>query len=184
VRRVLGVLVGVALIAGPLPASALVKRIAFEAPAANATIESPLTAGDGVAISGFVDESSGPEQFFHEVDFRLKRDSGLELAATWFQLPPFGNTLGYVLRGPDGLEGLETPSLVPMDRTTTGTLAASFANLRSGDYSLLIGGLFVEDIATYDAKLRITPIPGAAVLLGTAVAGLGLVARRRRHLAV
>lgn len=180
----LGRLAGVALIAASPPASALVKRIAFETRAAGANGESPLNVGDGVAIAGVVDGSLGQEQFFHEVGFTLDRDAGLALTATWVQPPPFANTLGYALRKPDGLAGVATPSPVPMDRTTTATLAASFANPRSGDYTLLSGGTFVEDVATCDARLRITPIPGAAALLGTAVAGPGLVARRRHRLTV
>jgi hypothetical protein len=161
-----------------MPAWALVKQIDFDEPDASATIETPLKIGDGVAVSGFVEGALGREQFFHDINFTLESGADISFAATWFQLPPFGNTLGYELTGPQGLEGSNLPSLVEME-TTTGQITTSFANLSSGDYSLLIGGLFMADIATYDARIAITPIPGAAVLLGTAVAGLGLFARRR-----
>jgi len=177
------VILAFALLTASTPTSAKVTSLRFETTNASAIVEAPLKVNDGLVISGFIDDSPPrpPQELFaHEVNFTLSRDAALRLAATWFQLPPFGNTFGYKLTGPQGLVGIKTPSLVPLEDRTVDTITASFANLPSGDYALLLGGLLTEDIATYDAKVSIVPIPSAAVLLGTAVAGLGLFARRRR----
>lgn len=77
-------------------------------------------------------------------------------------------------------------------RGIVGTLAgtidygiiAAFAALDAGSYLVRTTGYFLgSGDASIGGNIALTPIPGAVVLFGSALAGLGLVASRRRKAA-
>jgi hypothetical protein len=178
-RHTSGVVVVIALVLAAMPAPAVGKQIEIDPPDASIGIERSLRPGDGSGVVGFVEGEPGREPFAHNIEFHLDVTSDPTIVATWCRLPPCANTRGVELTARSGTLGGWDLSIVELERPTAAQ-AASFAALPPGDDSLLIGGLFMADIATYDAKIAITPLPGATVLPGTAAADLGLVAPRRR----
>jgi hypothetical protein len=61
-------------------------------------------------------------------------------------------------------------------------IIASFGNLLSGSYLVRTAGTFVgTGSASIGGNVSLTPIPGAVLLLGSALAGLGAIGARRRQ---
>lgn len=59
------------------------------------------------------------------------------------------------------------------------TSSLSAMGLAGGAYTLVITGNIIST-GNYDLKLGVTPLLAAALLLGPALAGLGVAVRRRR----
>ncbi|MBE1236927.1 hypothetical protein IHV25_04605 [Phaeovibrio sulfidiphilus] len=132
-----------------------------------------------------------------EIPFTLHKAMGLEFGASnptgargkdlYMDLP--GNGLTFTLQGP----GVNWTGVLD-GKAGMGDLSAVWAYLESGDYVLSLSGTiggfldgsldgldFRGQYAGFSVTFSDVPLPGALVLLGTALAGAGAVARRRHR---
>jgi hypothetical protein len=170
---------GVALAAGlaiGASAEAAVQVVAVNGANAAATFDDALAVGDAGIISG---SRIGTGGFTHSVFFDVSSGTGGGVTAT-----PNNLTIGTIEFF--GISGLSYQVFDAVTATAiTGVQAASslltFAAAAGGSYYVTFTGT-ATGIAggNYAANIAITPIPAAILLLAPAVAGLGLVAYRRR----
>lgn len=137
----------------------------FSGPVAETTLGATLTPGDAFYAHGVVADAG--TAFTHTVNFYT--EPGQLFGDVTSARVEVGET---VFTGIDDL----TVSI-----NGEGTRAMALAGLNTATVRGVVAGAF----GTYDLNVAVSqvPLPGAAVLFGSALAGLGLVSRRRRHAA-
>ena len=133
-------------------------------PSASSHLGDTLNVGD---IGVFVGSVSGNETEFHH-SFTFDADAGTaHAAAVSVEIPELVGIDNLQIRLNDGNWG----TLVTESFATAGSNTLEVKGITSGAF----GGNYKADLA-----LSEVPIPGAALLFGSALAGLGYVRRRRQ----
>lgn len=172
------IVLGMAL-AGAVSASTV--AVGFSGVQGSQTLAGTFGDGDGILIDGLIPNGTGMS-YSNTVEFSLGGAAPaytVEVAAAWFSLAPFGNTLSFELTGPGGVVG---GSGTPNFNFPNISSDATFQGLASGDYALTISGNILDEFAKYSAVVGITavPVPAALVLFGSALGLLGMARRAQR----
>jgi hypothetical protein len=178
-REVSATIVAAILTVAAGGASAAIYTIPFGGITGSQTIGTALEVGDGVAVLGNIQNQPGA--FTNEVTFTLAPEArSVKLAAAWFAIPPFGNSFDAKIEDSSGAV-VADDTFLGFDAPGVIRSVIEFAGLTGGEtYNLVLTGNITGEAANYDLKMGVTPIPAAALLLGPALGGLGLVAYRRR----
>jgi hypothetical protein len=153
-----------------LPAMAAVQTVTLSG-AADAKSLSPLSLGDGAVVFG----SAPKGTMTHVVFFETAKAGTAQISAT-------PNSLGSIF----DLSGLAYTVFDAATNAVVGSASASsilsFAAAAGGDYFVVFAGNASGQLGgNYTGNVALTPIPGAVLLLGPALAGLGYVGYRRRQ---
>jgi hypothetical protein len=148
----------------PQAEAAFVGPVVVSGPSASSSFGSPLNVGDVGFVVGSIQGDN--VDFTHTFTFETLSDSLAHAAAVSIDIPSLIGieNLGVSLNG----------SAVDMGVLTAKLMAGMHEVVVTGTTNGLFGGNYKADIA-----LSEVPIPGAALLFGSAVAGIGYMRRRR-----
>jgi hypothetical protein len=177
-RFVPAMIAGAALMAVASIANAAVTPVEFNALSLGQTVGSALGNGDGLSITGQIPATGA---LTNSVTFTLADNTGVDTRGIAFDFGPF-SIKNF------GLELFDSSNSSLGSAVISSLAGASFGTLHvvgllAGEsYRLAITGN-VSGFGNYDVKVGITPVPGALLLLGPALAGLGFVGYRRSQTA-
>jgi hypothetical protein len=171
-------IVGVVLAAVASVANATVTPVEFNVLSLGQTVGTPLNMGDGLSITGQIPATGA---LSNSTTFTLANNTGVQTRGIAFDFGPFSiKNFGFELFDSSNTS-LGSAVLTSLPGASFGTL--DVPGLTAGAaYRLAITGN-VTGFGNYDGKLSVTPIPGAMLLLGPALAGLGFVGYRRSQTA-
>jgi hypothetical protein len=177
------VFAGMALAIGTVfavPAWAAVDLAVLSGSTAVATLDQPLSIGDGGIIFGSSTDSGA--NLNHRVFFAVAENATANISATPNELSAGGTTWFDV----DGLtyQVFDANTNAAVSGVVATANVLSFAALAGGAYYVDFDGIVSGTLGgNYTGNIALTPIPGAILLLGPALAGLGYVGYRRKQTA-
>jgi hypothetical protein len=158
-----GVALAAALVVSTAAQAGMIGPVSVFGPSASSALGDTLSVGD---VGVFVGNIEGEDVAFHH-SFTFDADDGIaNAAAVSVEIPELVGIDELQIRLNDGSWG----TLVTESFATAGTNSLEVKGITSGAF----GGNYKADLA-----LSEVPLPGAALLFGSAVAGLGYIRRRR-----
>jgi len=177
-------ILGAMMLCGSSIAHAAIYEASFENNIGSQTVTNPITAADVLVMSGML--TSGAGAVTNSTSFTAGAGVvGISLDAVW-RSGSAGDTLRLIGVNIDLIDNANTVVASDSFIGVLGGFAHSeldFGALTPGvDYTLRLTGTNV-DVGQYvvDASFAAVPVPGAAILMMTALGGLGALRLRRRE---